>query len=83
MEKSLLSEPAFTSLSESTVKEPSLQVPLAVVPLRVTLSFQTLNFTYSAGFPKRNPPSRFPSQSSHRQALCFQSRSSSVSQSSW
>jgi len=39
MERSLLSEPAFTYLSESPVKEPSLQVPLAVVLLRVMHSY--------------------------------------------
>jgi len=39
MERSLLLEPAFTYLSESPVKEPSLQVLLAVVPLRVTYSY--------------------------------------------
>jgi len=32
--------PAFIDLSESPVKKPSLQVPLAVVPLRVMHSYQ-------------------------------------------
>ena len=41
LEKSLLAEVAFTYLSESPVKQPSLQVPVAVVPLRVMLSYQS------------------------------------------
>jgi len=41
LERSLLSELAFTHLSESPVKEPSIHVPLAVVPLRVTLNYQS------------------------------------------
>jgi hypothetical protein len=41
MERSLLSEPAFKYLSESPLEEPSLQILLAVIQLRVTLSFQS------------------------------------------
>jgi hypothetical protein len=66
MERSLPSETAFTYLTESPVMEPSLQVPLTVVPLRVSLSFQ------GPLHPSLKVPSKHPSALMERR-IHFQS----------
>ena len=55
VESSLFSEPAFTYFSESPVEEPSVQVPLTVVPLRMMLSFHS-PLCPSLKVPSKCPP---------------------------